>query len=248
MKLRTKIKQGVKRLLAIAGLEIRRLSRHETGTLLTLDCALSRLKKNAIQTIIDVGASDGRWSAVTMNYFPEASFFLIEAQRVPHEIKLKEFCRKHQNVSYLISAAGDAEGKINFYAGDPLGGHASREQFGEHNLEVPMTTIDDQVELRKLEPPFLIKLDVHGFEIAILNGAERTLQNTNVLIIEAYNFKLCDGCLRFHELCSYMEKLGFRCSDLFDPLHRPVDGLLWQMDLVFVKSTRAEFLHDAFSY
>ena len=61
----------------------------------------------------------------------------------------------------------------------------------------------------QLRPPFLIKLDTHGFEVPILKGAQETLQQTNLLVIETYNFQLQPTSLRFHEMCSYMEFGGF---------------------------------------
>jgi len=36
--------------------------------------------------------------------------------------------------------------------------------------------------------PYLIKLDTHGVEIPILNGSAQTLKDTNVLVVEVYNF------------------------------------------------------------
>ena len=51
-------------------------------------------------------------------------------------------------------------------------------------------------------------------EMPVLEGAARTLAQANLLIIEAYNFTLLPGCLRFHELCAWLEPRGFRCCDL----------------------------------
>lgn len=41
---------------------------------------------------------------------------------------------------------------------------------------VPATTIDLEVAERGLQAPFVIKLDTHGFELPILNGARGTLR------------------------------------------------------------------------
>jgi hypothetical protein len=69
----------------------------------------------------------------------------------------------------------------------------------------------------------MIKLDTHGVEIPILEGAKRTLENTNVLVIEAYNFTFGDVAVPFWELCRYLLRLGFRPLDMFDILYREVD-------------------------
>jgi hypothetical protein len=106
---------------------------------------------------------------------------------------------------------------------------------------------DAQVAARDLRPPFLIKLDTHGFEMPILAGAEQTLEQTNVLVIEAYNFDIASSAVRFAELCARLEARGFRCVDLFDVMYRPADNALWQMDLIFIRADRPEFLSNAYA-
>jgi FkbM family methyltransferase len=239
-RMRSTVKRVVNKVFGLAGLEVR--GRHPSP--FSLAGALRRARGTPVRTVIDVGASDGRWSREAMDVFPEASYLLIEAQQGPHEVGLRKFCQEHPNAKYILAAAGERTGTIHFDASDPFGGAASETPCGANDIEVPVTTIDIEVEQRRLEPPFLIKLDTHGFEVPILQGALHTLKSTNMLIIEAYNFKFHEGCLRFHELCSYMDGLGFRCSDIFDVHHRPRDGLLWQLDMVFISNARREFQTD----
>jgi hypothetical protein len=67
-----------------------------------------------------------------------------------------------------------------------------------------------------------------------------------MLVIEAYNFTLCPGALRFHELCFFLESRGFRCADMFDLMVRPLDDTFWQMDLVFLPSGHSIFQSNHF--
>ena len=103
-----------------------------------------------------------------------------------------------------------------------------------------------EVARRSLSPPFLVKLDTHGFEVPILDGASRTLEETSLLVVEAYNFDLGPGALRFPDLCRLLEQRGFRCVDLADPMWRPRDGALWQLDLLFVPASRPEFASNTY--
>jgi FkbM family methyltransferase len=185
---------------------------------------------HSIGGIIDVGASNGSWSAVAERAWPNAQFLLIEALR-DHEAALKA-----SGFPYVLAAAGDAAGEIHFYAPEPFGGAASHVAMTDHDITVPMTTIDIEVQRARLPAPYLIKLDTHGFEREILAGAASTLQHSALLVIEAYNFELRDGAMRFHELIDVLDKKGFRPLDLVDPMHRPVDGVLWQLDLVFARA------------
>lgn len=110
-----------------------------------------------------------------------------------------------------------------------------------------MTTVDAEVARLSLAGPFLLKLDTHGFEIPIFEGAASTLDQTSLLIVEAYNFELRPGALRFHELCTYLGGRGFRPLDVVDVMRRPGDDVLWQFDLFFARNDSREFASSAFS-
>jgi FkbM family methyltransferase len=211
---------------------------------LTLKAALGRIaaRNLAVETIIDIGASDGRWSQSAQPYFPKARCLLIEANPF-HQEKLNQYKQADKRVEYVLAAASDKVGSIYFYGDDyPFGGAASHTAHDGHCVSVSATTIDAQVQEKNLQGPFLIKLDTHGFEVPILNGAAEALKATNLLVIETYNFDLIPGTsLRFHEMCAFLEERGFRPIDMCDPLHRKRDNVFWQVDLFFVPATRPEF-------
>ncbi len=201
----------------------------------------------SVRTVIDVGASDGRWTVAARPFFGADAYLLIEAQAQPHEAALRRLKSRMSNIDYVIAAAGNREGTIHFDASDPLSGAASDQPFEKNDIAVPATTIDSEVSRRGLQGPFLIKLDTHGFEVPILEGAAKTLRQTEVIVVEVYNFKFSKTCLRFHELCAWLEERGFRCVDICDIMHRPHDGALWQMDLVFVPAKSPEFQMNSYS-
>jgi FkbM family methyltransferase len=198
-----------------------------------------------LHTVIDVGASDGRWSAEAMQYYPEAFYYLIDAQS-QHEAALAGFKRRHKQSNYLISAVGDTEGEIFFDSQDLFGGVASHQAGGEGYTRVPVTTIDSLVSRHNLQGPFLIKLDTHGFEVPILNGAARTLPKANLVIIETYNFQVTADSLLFYEMCLYMKEQGFRCIDISEPMFRKKDRAFWQIDLFFIPAAHPAFQSNSY--
>ena len=198
-----------------------------------------------INSIIDVGASDGRWSLEVMEIFPVARYFLIEANHY-HKDNLDKFVNKHKNTEYIMAAAGDRVGNVYFDDSDPFGGIAMDEKINADLIQIQETTIDYCVKDKKLKGPFLIKLDVHGFEVPIIKGALETLKETEIIVMEAYNFQIAKDSLLFHEMCEYMKEKGFRVAGIIDVSYRPKDYALWQMDLIFVKSTREEFLDNTY--
>jgi len=195
-----------------------------------------------IGTVIDVGASDGRWALDAHRYFSSSLFFLIEAQAV-HEQRLQRFCRKHSWAKFAIAAASDHAGQVWFDDSDPFGGQASVTRSQLAQTAVPAIRIDDVVREKQLPGPYVIKLDTHGYEVPILEGAAQTLQKAELVIIETYNFKLTEDSLRFHEMVAFMENRGFRVIDFSEPLWRKLDRAFWQFDLFFLRAT-----HDVFSH
>ena len=213
---------------------------------LSLESALARInvKNIRIKTVIDVGASNGSWTKIVKQYFPDAFYYLIEANPY-HGISLEEFKVSSENVDFVLAAAGDVNGEIYFNASDPFGGLASHTPSQNTNIKVPVVTINSICKLHNLQPPFLIKLDTHGFEIPIFEGASELLNETNLIVVETYNFNIAENSLRFHKMCEYLEDKGFRCVDICDPLFRKKDLALWQFDLFFIRSDHPIFLSDS---
>jgi FkbM family methyltransferase len=214
---------------------------------LSLHTALRRCigRGQDVRTIIDVGASDGRWSMVARKFFPHARCLLIEAQE-DHRKSLENIKMRMNGFEYIIAAAGDRNGTIFFDAGDLFGGLASSIPVGTHCISVPMVTVDEEVSRLNLSPPYLLKLDTHGFELPILEGAKNTLASASLVVIETYNFRLTDSSLKFHEMCTFMEGKGFSCIDLVEPMHRPGDQAFWQVDLLFIPSDNAVFSSNSY--
>ncbi|MDP3069239.1 MAG: FkbM family methyltransferase [Opitutaceae bacterium] len=192
-----------------------------------------------IATWIDVGASDGSWSRRARRHYPAARFALFEplAERQAALATL----RAKFGFEIVAAAAGAAPGHVSFAIDPGLDGSWVAAPGTTGTRTVPVETIDRVVQERKLPGPFGVKLDTHGFELPVLAGAARTLESAALLVIEAYNFQLTPGSLRFHELCAWLEARGFRCLDLADPMRRPRDGALWQMDLAFARADHPVF-------
>jgi len=187
-----------------------------------------------VRTWIDVGASDGIWSRGARRHFPQSQFLLFEPL-AEHQPALAALKSRH-GFDSIAAAAGRERGLMFGFVDPLLDGSGVAAPGAVDTRTVPVETIDRAISVRGLVGPFAIKLDTHGHEIPVLEGAAATLAQASLLVIEAYNFPLTPDSLRFHELCAWLEARGFRCCDLADPMRRPSDGTLWQMDLVFART------------
>lgn len=226
--LRNRLQRTINRVLAPAGLHLARRDRA-----FDMDGVLERARLRGLQpkTVIDIGASDGIWSLRTHRHFPKAKFLLFEPllERRP----ALEALRERHGFDYVPAVAGAQVGKVSFSIDPSLDGSGVAGPGATATRDVPVETIDAAVSARALDGPYILKLDTHGYEVPVLSGASAVLDKTQLLIVEAYNFTLTPGCLRFHELCAWLEVRGFRCCDLADLMRRPRDGVFWQMDLAF---------------
>lgn len=204
--------------------------------------ALTRAKARGteIATIIDVGAAKGAWGIATRKFWPESNLHFVEANE-GWRPALKALADKDSKISYTIKGMSDEPGVIFFpITDDPFGGAVFKQKpdDGRNYNAVPATSVDTEVDEKKLLGPYLLKLDTHGTEVDILNGAIETLKNTALICIEMYNF---GGQKRFAQLIVYLEELGFRCIDVCEPMFRPIDGVLWQMDFIMAPRSNPAF-------
>jgi FkbM family methyltransferase len=234
--LKARIRHAANGLLHPLGLHLSRRDRE-----FEMDGLLARAAARgmAIHTWIDVGASDGSWSLRAQRQFPAANFLLFE----PLAERQAALDALHRNKGFAIVAAvaGAAPGTVAFTIDPALDGSGVAAPGATNSRSVPVETVDRAVAARGLAGPYGLKLDTHGYEIPVLEGATQALAQANLLIIEAYNFTLVPGSLRFYELCAWLEARGFRCCDLADPMRRPGDGALWQMDLAFAPASSPLF-------
>lgn len=256
-----RVRRALGRALLSLGYEVRRTTNAELDAT-SFDGAMSRLfcgsAQLGVKSVIDIGASNGQWTEQVMRFLPLARYLLIEANRA-HEPNLSACKRQHANVDYVIAAAADREGRINFDARSLFGGLATwldiddyRAHDGQSGaaihaqdfVTVSAVRVDDIVAEKKLAAPYFLKMDVHGAELMILAGAEQTLSSCALVQIECYNFHITRTAAKFQEIVSLMESKGFRVIDLCDPVFRPGDYAFWQVDFFFVKADDARFCRN----
>jgi FkbM family methyltransferase len=215
---------------------------------MSFDAAFKRLSHrltDPICSVIDIGASDGRWAGQARRWLPNARYHLIEANH-SHEPGLQAFVSRTPNTSCVFAAAGPTVGEGHLWiSDDPFGGTVMEHEYGKQTRTVPQTTIDHEVESLGLKGPFFLKFDTHGFEKEILAGAVQTLRNTRLIQMEMYNFEFREG-IAMHRVMAHIETLGFRCSEIFEPLWRPSDQAFWQIDMLFEPVTARVFQSNGY--
>lgn len=103
--------------------------------------------------------------------------------------------------------------------------------------EIEIIMIDDLIESAKINNPELIKLDIQGFELEALKGAEKTFGYTEVYILEVslFPYNEAPDMPVLSDVINFMLNRGYVVYDFPGFLRRPLDGALGQCDICFVK-------------
>lgn len=200
-------------------------------------------------TIIDVGAAEGSWSLSSKEIWPSANYMLFEPLEERAE-SLKQLVAKNKNFHFVAAGAGKEKSQKSFYVSGDLDGSAVVDPSTttlENIRIIEITSIDHEVRDSNLPGPYIIKLDTHGFEVPILEGAADTLKNTELVIIEIYGFHLTSDSLLFHEMSTLLDKLGFRMVDIVDIMRRSKDNAFWQGDAFYMRKDHQIFKDNLYN-
>lgn len=72
-----------------------------------------------------------------------------------------------------------------------------------------VTTIDDYCRMKSIESVYLMKIDVQGFELPVLRGAERVLPTVDHILVESAIRPLYAGAPRFSAVFDWVADHGF---------------------------------------
>jgi FkbM family methyltransferase len=244
MKIAPALNRVINNVLNPFGLELRRFTKDR----MDMDAALDRINLHhfGIQTVIDIGAAQGNWTKLALKSLPDCNYLMIEPLKEREEA-LKALSNKHPKVRYALCVAGENDGEsASLNVSSDLDGSTVSGTGGEQR-PVNVRSIDALLRELDLPGPYLIKFDTHGYELPILRGAANTLQDTQAIIMECYNFQFVPQAMRFHNMCAHMETLGFRTYDLAGPSLRKHDAALWQMDFFFARNGHEIFKTSSYS-
>lgn len=145
--------------------------------------------------IVDVGANEGHWSLYMRSKHPSAPIVAIEPNPVPLELLHKNIeSNTVQNITVLPVAVCDEAGTKEFETIDNVTsiGSFSIDRGGRpwltderiNKIKVRCVKLDDVAQLQQARQIDLLKVDVEGAEVEVLEGAKDTLTKTRRIEIE----------------------------------------------------------------
>jgi FkbM family methyltransferase len=231
-----RLKEALRRSIASLGWEYRRIGPEYPPPVQKF---LARARGLGLRprTVFDVGAALGDFTEGCWKVFPEAQFFLIEPLDEFAPILTDKSKRIGATFVPAVAAEKDAEAMLHVHQ-DYFGSSLFREEEGAAvdgtERSVKSITIDGLASQKSAQGPYLLKADVQGAELRVLDGATSVLGEAVLVMLEVVFFEFFVGGPLFSDVVDYMADRGFVVYDMLQPEHRPLDGALAQMDLMFV--------------
>jgi len=183
-------------------------------------------------SVLDVGANEGRFTFGARKVFKNATFVLVEANR-KHEPALRQMCACEVHIALLAESSRNATYLSHKRYHTANGMFLQRTRgFADGTIGKRMltTTLDEVAKGRSF--PF-VKLDVQGAELLVLRGAQTVLQSVEVLLTEVSVVSYNVGAPTWRSIDEYMGTIGFNAFDIAE-LHY-MNGKLTQVDIVYVR-------------
>jgi FkbM family methyltransferase len=204
------------------------------------------IKNLNFQTIIDIGSNEGQFAESFFAMFPDADFFCFEPLPEPfRELQRKFSSRKNFHLNN--HALGSESGSKTMF----------RNEFSQSSSILPMEKLhkeefvntekefEETIHIRKLDDvfadvqikrPFLLKIDVQGFEAEVIKGGFNTVSMADMIILETSFFKLYTGSPLFDDIYELLKKMGFEYQGAYDQIEMPQNGRVLQQDAIFTKN------------
>jgi FkbM family methyltransferase len=193
-------------------------------------------------TVIDVGANRGQFALFALHRFPRARVLCFEPLLEAHQ-KLTEVVGDDPRVHIECCAVGSVDGSLslNVTRSDDSSSLLQPTALqlrtfpntdSVSSLDVPVRTLDDTIDAEELTRPFLLKIDVQGFELEVLRGAQRLLKEDGDLLVESSFAELYAGQALANEVIAALWSQGYRLRGIFS-LTTGLDGAPLQGDFLF---------------
>ncbi|MBD2093914.1 FkbM family methyltransferase [Trichocoleus sp. FACHB-591] len=204
--------------------------------------------KNEIQLVIDVGANEGKFIITSLALMPEVAVYAFEPNLSLAE-KLSSHKWNSEKIKIFPVALGSKQNNlpINITKFSPASSFL--EPSDQLAIEFPETEIDNIVivkvdriddlinSLDTMHESILLKLDVQGFELEVLQGATGILDRIPIIVCEVNFAALYEKQPSLEAILSFLSKYGYQLVDIGDPVRSRTTKEVLYADVAFKKET-----------
>ena len=197
----------------------------------------------APETVVDIGVNHGQFLHLARRLWPAAKIVGVEPD-ASLAAKADGIYADDDTVTIESCAVGAADGEIEFFvtANDQNSSihqpsdafHDDREKDGVVRTEkIPLKRLDGLLDGYK--GPMMLKIDVQGAELEVLQGAGDRLDDVSAIVIESPFEQAYEGAAGFDDIYRFLTAKGFRYEGALGQLNSKKTGRVRQEDSVYVR-------------
>lgn len=162
----------------------------------------------------DVGAAKGLWTQIALTADPDVVVHCFEPTSRRYQILLDRKFGERARINNF--ALGDKPGTSKIYYGASGGSNSlfpqryENETYAASDVEtVRVSTIDDYCREHAIEHVDFIKMDIEGYEMAAIRGAEHMLRAGKIGVIQfEYSYVFIDAGTSLMRVMQYMHEVN----------------------------------------
>ncbi len=192
---------------------------HDSDFYTNGEAAFARASLPKCSVAFDLGAAVGDWTAIALQANPRVIIHCFEpSSRRFRVLASRNFGKGPKQVILNNLAMGEKEGQNSIFYG-ASGGSVSLfpqryggESYNPADVEtVSISTIDQYCRQRGIEQIDFIKMDIEGYEMAAIRGAEHMLKESRIATIQfEYSYVFLDAGTSLKTLMEYVRDVNPR--------------------------------------
>lgn len=170
------------------------------------------------ETIIDIGSNKGQFILLIEKIYPNKNIYSFEPIKEMIDKQKKFFAYKNNIIfhnialgssttlkEFLITTRMDSSSFLKIVSDK----NKSKNYDIVENRNIQINTLDNLLINEKISHPVLIKIDVQGYELEVLRGANNLLKKTDYLLLEVSKNEMYQNQPIEKVIVEYLKNLNF---------------------------------------
>lgn len=171
------------------------------------------LETDEISVIVDAGTMDGGDALYFKNKYNNASVYAIEG--LPDNYN--NYLINLNNIIAINAVIANYDGNVTYYKKNINGIHGIYDrgkEYGTTTLNLPcykLSTVMKDYNIKNID---ILKIDVEGATLDLLQGLEDNLNNIKIMHIETETYPFFKGQTLHDDVCSFLINHNFQLIDI----------------------------------
>lgn len=201
------------------------------------DIAQSHVQR-PIKVIVEIGSLNGNDARYLQKRFPDAAVYAIEGLRENYNQFMKG---REDGLHYINAVVADRDGQTPYHIKNVNGIHGifdRGKKYGTRVRQEDCYTMSSLREVYEIPNIDMMKIDVEGATLEVLEGMEADLEKVSIMHLETESVQYFQGQRLHPEVAGWLQERGWKLLE--KKALRIMDGV--QYDTVWINPARANDL------